>query len=268
MKRSFARVLCVLAAVAGPAGLPGAARAESLPAAPALTAEQVAARIVRGNGLTWEGAKTRLRMVLIDPKGGKKERSLDVTGRRHQGRLETVARFLSPSDVAGTAFLMIEKGGGASEQHVYLPGLKRTRRIVGREREGSFMNSDFTYQDLSPKADPGATHKLLAEEKVGADVTYVLETIPGSAKESGYGKLVTWVRKTDFIPLRTRFFDASGKEKKSLYVKKIKDLKGKPVVVEARMQNQSGHATELIVEALEEKSDLPDSLFSPAALER
>jgi len=262
MKSSIVRVLCLLGLATAVLGLATPAWAESL------TAEQVAGRIVRGNGFTWDGAKTRLRMVLVDAKGAKKERALDVVGRRKEGRVESVARFLSPSEVAGTTFLMVEKKGGASEQHVYLPGLKRTRRIVGREREGSFMGSDFTYRDLSPKEDPGAKHKLLPEEKIGSDATYVLETIPGSAKETGYSKIVTWVRKTDFVPLRTRFFDPSGKEKKTLFVKKIRELKGKPVVVEARMQAANGHATELVVDSLEEKEDLPDSMFSPTALER
>jgi hypothetical protein len=268
MKNPLAPLVCALALAAASAGYASPALAEGPATAQSLTAEQVAARIVRGNGFTWDGAKTRLRMVLIDAKGGKKERALDVIGRRHDGRLESVARFLSPSEVAGTAFLMVEKKGGASEQHVYLPGLKRTRRIVGREREGSFMGSDFTYRDLSPKEDPGAKHRLLPDEKIGNDATYVLETTPGSAKEVGYSKLVTWVRKTDFVPLRTRFFDPSGGETKTLYVKKIRDLKGKPVVVESRMQSKNGHATELIIDSLEEKDDFPDSAFSPSALER
>src|SRR5260221_10303685 len=113
-----------------------------------LTGDQVAGRMVRGNGFTWEGASTRLRMILVDQKGQRSERSLEVLGRRHEGRLETVARFMSPSDIAGTKFLMVEKPGGGNEQHIYLPVLKRTRRGVGREQEGSFMGSDFTYSDL------------------------------------------------------------------------------------------------------------------------
>jgi hypothetical protein len=233
-----------------------------------LTAEQIAAKTIRGNGFTWEGAKTKLRMVLIDAKGAKSERSLEVLGRRHDGLLETVVRFLSPTDVAGTAFLMKEKSGGGSEQHIYLPGLKRTRRIVGREREGSFMGSDFTYADLSRKDDKDVKHTKLHDDKIGSDATYVIESTPGNADAAGYSKFQAWVRKTDFVALRTKFFDKDGKVQKTLYVRRIKDLEGKPVVVEARMQTEGGHATELVVDGIERKDNLPDSEFTPTALER
>lgn len=241
----------------------GAARAEDL------TADQIASRVVKGNGLGWEGAKTRLRMVLIDEKGQKSERAIEVLGRRHDGRLETVVRFLAPTEVAGTKFLTLEKAGGGTEQHVYMPGLKRTRRIVGREREGSFMGSDFTYLDMQKKDDPGAKHQRLPDEKVGSEDVYVLETTPSSLDASGgYSKVRAWVRKTDFVPLRTRFFGPSGAVMKTLFVRRIRDVEGKPVVVESRMQSEKGHATELVIDELEPRKDLPDSAFSPTALDR
>lgn len=241
----------------------GPARAEDL------TADQIASKMVKGNGLGWEGARTRLRMVLVDEKGQRSERSIEVLGRRHDGRLETVVRFLAPSEVAGTKFLTLEKPGGGTEQHVYMPGLKRTRRIVGREREGSFMGSDFTYVDMQKKDDPGAKHQRLPDEKLGADDVYVLETTPSSVEASGgYSKIRLWVRKTDFVPLRTRFFGPSGGVLKTLFVRRIREVEGKPVVVESRMQSEKGHATELVVDELEPRKDLPDSAFSPTSLDR
>jgi len=233
----------------------------------ALGAEDIAQRIVRGNGFTWEGAKTKLRMIVAEPNGDKKEREMEVLGRRHEGRLQTKVTFLSPQDSAGTKFLTVEKSGGGTEQHIYLPAYKRTRRVVGREREGSFMGSDFTYSDLVRKDDQGTKHKKLPDESIGADATYVLESTPGSVEEAGYSKIKTWVRKTDFVPLRTQFFDASGKLKKTLYVREIGKLEGKPVVKKALMKSENGHATELIIDDVQPRNDLPDSDFSPTSLE-
>jgi len=249
--------LAVLAALAGS----GLAHAEEL------TADQLAARVVRGNGFTWEGAATRLRMVLIEQAGARSERALEVLGRRHEGRLETVARFMSPSDIAGTKFLMVEKAGGGTEQHIYLPGLKRTRRVVGREQEGSFMGSDFTYSDLNRKEDKGAKNARLPDENIGKEPTYVLESKAGSGSP-GYAKIRTWIRKSDFIPLRTQFYDADDKLVKTLYVRRTKDIEGKPAVVEAYMKSSNGHATELVVDSVEPKRDLPDAAFSPLTLDR
>jgi hypothetical protein len=79
---------------------------------------------------------------------------------------------------------------------------------------------------------------------------------------------MTWVRKSDLVALRTKFFDRKGALVKTLYARRVSQLEGKPVVVDARMQSASGHATELMIDAMERRDDLPDSTFTPAALER
>jgi hypothetical protein len=265
--RRFSKAaVCLALASAGTFAEVGA-YAPTAMAEEALGAEEIAQRIVRGNGFSWEGAKTKLRMIVAEPNGDKKEREMEVLGRRHDGRLQTKVTFLSPQDSAGTKFLTVEKSGGGTEQHIYLPAYKRTRRVVGREREGSFMGSDFTYSDLVRKDDQGTKHKKLADESVGADATYVLESTPGSVVEAGYSKVKTWVRKTDFVPLRTQFFDAAGKLKKTLYVREIGKLEGKPVVKKALMKSENGHSTELIIDDIQARNDLPDSDFSPTSLE-
>jgi hypothetical protein len=237
-------------------------------AEPELSADEIARRIVKSDGFSWDGAESRLKMVLVAASGETRERVLDVVGRRHEGRFETVVRFRAPGDVAGTAFLMKEDAEGRSEQHIYLPGLRRTRRIAGREREGSFMGSDFTYADLRRADDKHAKHKRLPDEALGDAQTYVIESLIAEDAKSQYSKVVTWVRKTDFVPMRTRFYGPDGKLVKTLYARKVKELNGRPVIVEARMQSESGHSTVLLIESLEQKENLPDSTFTPAALSR
>jgi hypothetical protein len=149
-----------------------------------------------------------------------------------------------------------------------LPGLKRTRRIVGREREGSFMGSDFTYADMQRIDSKHATHKRLPDETLGSEAVYVLESMLSESAPSAYGKVLTWVRKTDYIALRTRFHDRSGKLVKTLYTRRVREMDGKPVVVEARMQSQlKKHSTDLYIDSVEQKGDLADTDFTPAALE-
>jgi hypothetical protein len=231
------------------------------------SADELARRALRADVFAWKDAKTRVRMTLIKPDGKRQERAMEVVARVRDGLVQTVVRFSAPADVAGTAVLMREQQGGSAEQYIYLSGLKRTRRIAGREREGSFMGSDFTYADME-RLDPKHTKNVrLPDEKVGDVPTYVLESTI-TAPDASYGKLVTWVRKSDFVALRTRFFDKKGKLLKTLYARKVRDIEGKPVVVDARMQSESGHATEIVVDAMERKDDLPDALFTPTALER
>jgi hypothetical protein len=256
LRRSF--LFCAIVLVSAPTAV----------AAGDLSADEIAKRIVNNDGFTWDGAESRIRMILQDKSGEKRERVLDVIGRRTGGRYQTVVRFRAPGDVAGTAFLMREAEAGKSEQHIYLPGLRRTRRIAGREREGSFMGSDFTYADLRRADDKHATHKRLPDESVGGTDTYVIESTISKEAKSQYSKIVTWVRKTDFVPLRTRFHGPGGDLLKTLYARKVKELDGRPVVVEARMQSEDGHATVLFIDSMERKENLPDSAFTPEALAR
>jgi hypothetical protein len=263
LKRSETGVKLLMAAgLLALSGLAGArAHADNL------TPDQIAERMVRTDAFSWEGARTRVRMNLIEPNGKTKERAMDVIGRRKDGLFQSLVRFVAPQDIAGTAFLMLEKNKTDSEQYIYLPGLKRTRRIVGREREGSFMGSDFTYADMQRVESRFAKNVRLPDEKIGGDDCYVIESTISPEAKIAYGKVVTWVRKSDYIALRTRFLDRSGKLVKTLYSRRVKTIDGKPVVVESRMQSANNHATELFIDSIERKDDLSDTNFTPAALE-
>jgi len=255
----FAFVILGIALVARPAKADGT---------DGLNGEQIAGRIVQGSAFDWDGARTRMKMTLVAKDGGKRERALDILARKQGGLVQTVVRFMTPADVAGTAFLLLEQKDGGSDQYIYLPGLRRTRRIVGREREGSFMGSDFTYADLRRADAAGAVHKRLPDEKINADVTAVVESTPKKEAKSPYSKVQTWVRMSDYVPLRTRFYDAKGQLLKTLFARRIGKLEGKPVVMEALMKNeQTGSTTQLVIESIERQASLPDSAFTPTALE-
>ena len=233
-----------------------------------LSADEIARRTLRADAFAWEGAKTRVRMVLSSPDGKRLERSIEVLARRDKGLLQTMVRFLLPADLAGTAFLMREQQGGASEQYIYLSGLKRTRRVVGKEREGSFMGSDFTYADMQRVDRAHAKSFKQPDEDLNGSAVHVIVSEIDPKTELQYSKIQTWVRKSDLVPLRTRFFDKQGKLLKTLYTRRVREIDGRPVVMEARMQNeQTGHATDLVIDSLEPGADLADELFTPAGLE-
>jgi outer membrane lipoprotein-sorting protein len=232
------------------------------------TAEQIIERALKQDFFGWDEAETTVRMTLIEAGGSRKERIVESLRRRKNGQLQSIMRFRSPQEVAGTAFLMLEKDNGDSEQHIYLPGLKRTRRIVGREREGSFMGSDFSYADMERSDTRTATHKRLPDEDVGGVKTYVIESTPKKGGEASYAKIEQWFRQDNFLPLRIRYYDKNGQLQKTLYTKRIRTMEGRPVIVEAQMVNKkTGHTTELTVDNMRPRKDLPDAAFTPTALE-
>jgi outer membrane lipoprotein-sorting protein len=232
------------------------------------TAEQIVERMLGQDAFGWDEAETTVRMTLVDANGKRSERVMENLRRRKDGQQQSIVRFRAPAEVAGTAFLMLEKAKGDTEQHIYLPGLKRTRRIVGREREGSFMGSDFSYADFERRDTRASKQKRLPDEDLGGVKTYVIESVPNKEAESSYGKIETWVRQDNFLPLRIKFYDKSGNLLKTLYTKRIKTMEGRPVIVEAQMVNkQTNHTTEFVVDNLRPRKDLPDTAFTPTALE-
>jgi hypothetical protein len=236
--------------------------------ADALSAAQIADRALHSNAFRWSDARTRVRMVLITADGTRSERQLEVLGRKKNGLYQSFVRFLSPKDIAGTAFLMLERGPDATEQYLYLPAIKRIRRIAVRERDGSFMGSDFSYADLQGIDPKDATHQRLPDAPIGGDACYVIESTLLPTAKISYRKAVAWIRQSDFIALRTKFYDRAGKLAKTLYSRKIRNVDGSLIVVEARMQNeQQNRATELFVDTIERRDDLKDAQFTPAALE-
>mgnify|MGYP006373932037 CR=1 FL=1 len=93
-------------------------------------------------------------------------------------------------------------------------------------------------------------------------------TISRLAGRPSASKIETWVRKDNYLPLRIRFYDQAGKLVKTFYTKRIRNVDGKSVIVEAQMVNkQTGHSTELIVDSLKARTNLPDTAFTPTALE-
>jgi outer membrane lipoprotein-sorting protein len=239
------------------------AQAQSSP-----TANEIIDKMLKQDFFGWDEAETTVRMTLIEASGAKKERVMENLRRRKNGQLQSIVRFRSPQEVAGTAFLMLERDKGESEQHIYLPGLKRTRRIVGREREGSFMGSDFSYADMERSDTRGAVHKRLPDEDVGGVKCFVVESTPAKGGDSTYAKIEQWIRQDNYLPLRIRYYDKSGQLMKTLYTKRIRTMEGRPVIVEAQMVNKkTGHTTELVVDNMRPRKDLPDAAFTPTALE-
>lgn len=233
-----------------------------------LDADAIMKKVLARGTFGWSGTRTGVRMVLKESSGETEERQMVVLGRRDGSEVETLVRFVAPKDVSGMAFLMRDQGGGRSEQYVYLPRLRRTRRITGREREGSFMGSDLSYADLEQRDLEEASHERLDDAKIGDHETYVIRSVPRRDGSSPYAKIKSWIRKSDMVPLRTRFFDSEGERLKTLYTRKARDVEGRPVVVRARVDNhQTGHVTVLIVDEIERKDSFPPGTFTTTALE-
>jgi len=125
--------------------------------------------------------------------------------------------FDNPRDVKGTSFLSFTHKVGSDDQWLYLPGLKRVKRISSSNKSGPFMGSEFAFEDISSQEVEKYTYKYLKEEKLMGRDTYLLERDPVDPK-SGYTKQNVWIDKERYIALKIDFYDRKSSLLKTLTI--------------------------------------------------
>jgi outer membrane lipoprotein-sorting protein len=183
-------------------------------------------------------------------------------------------RFLSPGDIKGTATLLIEHAAGEDDMWIYLPALKKVRRLVASNKKDSFVGTEFSYGDVIGHKTSDWTHRILQEETVEGSPTYVIESLPKDDEvksNTGYSKRVSWVAKDNFIAVRTDFWDVGGQPLKTLTAREIKavgtNAKWQPMISEA-INLQNGRKTVIRFEEFKADQDLSDNYFTPRSLDR
>lgn len=230
--------------------------------------EAIIKRALEKDALALTGAHATVTMTVTAEDGATESKTFEIWSKKQDGLLRTVVKFKAPAKIAGTAFLLLQRAGQPDEQWVYLPAYKKARRITAKERTTAFAGSDLAYADLERRELKEATYKKLPDENVGKDPCNVIESTPKEGPSAIYGKVVSFMRKTDDVPLRTQFFGKDGKLEKTLFTKKLKTVSGKTIVTEARVERANGkRATDLRVDDVSFETNTPDSFFTVAALE-
>ena len=122
---------------------------------------------------------TRSRMVIRAKDGSTSERLIDQYSKDGPKGSRTVIVFQKPETVAGTRFLTMENAGGVDDRWIFLPGIGKVRRLAASEGSGSFMGTDFSYDDIS-SASRGVSldiHTLLREEVLNGSPCYVIQSV-------------------------------------------------------------------------------------------
>jgi hypothetical protein len=234
-----------------------------------LTGKQIMEKAGDLSGLGLKTAVAKVKMVLQDSAGQKRERLFVMRSKVSGGLRKMILKFLSPADVAGTGLLLLEKSKGVDDQYLYLPETGKVRKIAGKQSHASFLSSDFLYWDLRHHDVGEADHERLADEAVSGMACRVVRTTPHADAGAPYGRIVTWVAASNDVPVKMEIFDTKGKKIKKLFNSKIEKKEGRWVVMESRMTDLgSGHSTLLLVQEVDFKDDIPDDDFTKVALQR
>ena len=164
----------------------------------------------------WVDQSARLEMILKNKQGETSSRTLDLKTLEVIGDGDkSLTIFDNPPDIKGTAFLSHTHALVPDDQWLYLPALKRVKRIASANKSGPFVGSEFAYEDLTSQEVDKYSYKWLRDESLDGHETFVVERYP-QYENSGYTRMVSWVDKTMYQPLKVEFYDRKNALLKTL----------------------------------------------------
>lgn len=177
-------------------------------------------------------------MTLMDTRGGTRVREIKQILGRFGAVDKKLMVFQSPADVRGTSFMnwSYKEAGKSDDQWIYLPALKRVKRISSEGKGDYFMGSDFTYDDLGDRHPSEDKHQLVRSETVNGEDCWVVESVPKDPKYM-YSKTITWVSKQKMIGLQREYYDQKGKHLKDLTIDRVEQISGFWIITKTEMKN-------------------------------
>ena len=185
----------------------------------------------------FESSTAQMEMVLINANGEQSVRDLSMKTLEGESGDKSISTFLSPADVKGTKTLTHEHINKDDDQWLYLPALKRIKRIASSNKSGSFMGSEFSYEDIGNQDYQKFTYSGEAKEVMLNGVAcYQSQRVPHESN-SGYTKQTVWVDKTNFLVQQIEYYDRKQELLKTAIFTDHKQLQGVWRVGKIEMKN-------------------------------
>ncbi len=204
-------------------------------------------------------------MSIIDKKGRSRNRA--ITSFR-MGDDKSIMWFQKPADVKGSSFLRISHDERDDDMWLYLPAFGKVRRIASSAKNGSFMGSDFTYEDMGDRKIADYDYEILRSEELAGRLCWKIQSIPKKGVVTDYSKSILWVWQDQFMIIQGNLFDKRGNHKKTMAVSPIQS--GKYWIAEKLvMENLKRKGrTELSFLNIKVDTGLEEDLFNSRQLTR
>jgi len=216
----------------------------------------------------------RQALKLVSKGGATKERKLIRYLLSGAGDLDKIlVRFTAPRDVENTALLTWEGKDGADDQWLYLPTVKKPKRIAASGKKNRFMGTDFAYEDLRPENVAANRYEMVKSEPVDGVECFVIDATPATerqAADSGYSRRRIWVRKDTLVTVKREYYDKQAKLEKVETHRKLVNIAGASWRAdEIEMQDVvNGTRTLIVVESRAVNRGLKDDFFTETELIR
>ncbi len=216
--------------------------------------------------------QSTLTLTISEKNGATRTRKVTMLSKTFGGTEKRMIKFIDPADVRGTAMLIIDNDDAQDDMWIYLPALKRTRRIVTKEKGKSFMSSEFSNADM--------TSALISDFNVshmpgsGSNDTWIIQSVPvdeQKADEYGYSKKVTWLDKKDLKIKKIEFYNFDNQLFRTIDILATRPLVGKEgyLMTEMYVENRlNGRNSRIIFENINTESAIADNIFTVENMSR
>jgi len=221
------------------------------------------------NRIKADTVSMRSRMVIQAKDGSTSERVIDNYSKDGPNGARNIIVFKEPASVAGSRFLTMATKNGPDDRWIYLPSLGKVRRIASSEGSGSFMGTDFSYDDISATS-RGAeldTHTLLREENFNGSTCYVIQSVPKDGSFQ-YSKMVQWIAKDTYIIMKIELYDKKNTLVKTVEMSGVKTFQDRLTPTITKMTTHAaGTSTTITYEIVKYNDPIPEGVFTTAYLE-
>lgn len=216
-------------------------------------------------------------MTLTNKSGQQRVRKTFGTSKLDTNGIDNkrMTRFLEPTDVKGTVSLLVEHSDKDDDIWIYLPSVKKVRRLISSNKKDSFVGTDFSYGDVIGHKVKEWNHTIVKEEDVDGKPCYVIESTPKDATvktNTGYSKRIGWIQKDNFVTVKAVAYDEAGellKEAKYSHWKEVDTVKHKwqAGILEAK-NLQTGHSTVITIDQFKVNNGVKDDFFTTRYMEQ
>jgi outer membrane lipoprotein-sorting protein len=216
-------------------------------------------------------------MTLTNKSGQQRVRKTFGTSKLDANGIDNkrMTRFLEPTDVKGTVSLLVEHSDKDDDIWIYLPSVKKVRRLISSNKKDSFVGTDFSYGDVIGHKVKEWNHTIVKEEDIDGKSCYVIESTPKDATiktNTGYSKRIGWIQKDNFVTVKAISYDEAGellKEAKYSHWKEVDTVKHKwqAGILEAK-NLQTGHSTVITIDQFKVNNGVKDDFFTTRYMEQ
>jgi len=230
------------------------------------TAEEILDNVE--NSIEATSAELTIDLTLYSASGSQRNRQLEVFMKEDGDLNKSYMRFTAPADIEGTAFLSLEQSNGDDEMYLYMPVLGSVRRIAGSQKSGSFVGTDFTYNDMTilGGGNYGEDYEATILEQSADE--YVLRMDPLD-DDISYHHTVMRVPSSNWFPTEIEFYEDSETVEKRLTNEQIEQVNGNWIARTITMEDvQNGTRTVLRLDEVQYDVSIDDQVFTTRYLER